>query len=170
MRWGSWLLQNKHVFPDANANSQINQEGSMKKTKLMSVLATAVAVFSGACWSGGAQAAGPWNDHALGAIKNYDPPGQCADLMGMQILPQDIGLPTGGADVTSALFVRATDPLNANGEYCLVLGAIRPVDPTAPDINFRVNLPTHWNGKALQPGGGGYDGSRLERRVIRGER
>src|SRR5260221_1479685 len=131
----------------------------MKKAKLMSVLATAVTVFSGACLSGSAQAAGPWNDNALGAIKNYDPPGQCANLMGMQILPQDIGLPTTGADVTSASFVRATDPGNANGEYCLVLGAIHPVDPTAPDINFRVNLPTNWNGKAFQPGGGGYDGN-----------
>src|SRR6266853_495448 len=131
----------------------------MKKTKLMSVLGTAVTVFFGACWSGGAQAAGPWNDNALGAIKNYDPSGQCADLMGMQILPQNIGLPTGGEDVTSAVFVRATDPGNTYGEYCRVLGAIHPVDPTAPDINFRVNLPTNWNGKAFQPGGGGYDGN-----------
>jgi len=65
--------------------------------------------------------------------------------MGMQILPQNIGLPTGGADVTSALFVRATDPLNANGEYCLVLGAIRPVDPTAPD-------PLEWKGASAGRG------------------
>src|SRR5262249_11518670 len=27
-----------------------------------------------------------------------------------------------------------------------------------PDIQFRVNLPTNWNGKAVQMGGGGYDG------------
>src|SRR5256885_7617111 len=107
----------------------------MKKAKLISVLTTAVTVLFGPCWVGSAQAAGPWNDNALGAIKNYDLPGQCADLMGMQILPQNIGLPTGGADVTSASFVRATDPGNANGEYCRVQGAIRPVDPTAPDIN-----------------------------------
>src|SRR5438552_7578159 len=131
----------------------------MKKTKLMSVCTTAVTVFFGPCWSGSAQAAGPWNDNALGAIWNYDPPGQCAKLMGMQILPQDIGLPTTGADVTSAVFVRATDAGNANGEYCRVGGVIHPVDPTAPDIHFRVNLPTNWNGKAFQPGGGGYDGN-----------
>ena len=131
----------------------------MKKTKLMSVCTTAVTVFFGPCWSGSAQAAGPWNDNALGAIWNYDPPGQCAKLMGMQILPQDIGLPTTGADVTSAVFVRATDAGNANGEYCRVLGAIHPVDPAAPVINFRVNMPTNWNGKAFQPGGGGYDGN-----------
>jgi|SRR5437660_2629428 len=126
----------------------------MKKTKLISVLTTATTVLLGPCWSGSAQAAGPWNDNALGAIKNYDPPGQCADLMGMQVLPQDIGLPTTGAEVTSAVFVGATDAGNTNGEYCRVLGAIHPVDRTAPGINFRVNLPTHWNGKAFQPGGG----------------
>jgi feruloyl esterase len=28
-----------------------------------------------------------------------------------------------------------------------VLGAIAPVDPNAPLINFEVNLPTQWNGK-----------------------
>src|SRR6266581_4497759 len=37
----------------------------MKKTKLMSVLTTAVTVFSGACLSGSAQAAGPWNGKAV---------------------------------------------------------------------------------------------------------
>src|SRR5260370_38981043 len=103
----------------------------MKKTKLMSVLGTAVTVFFGACWSGGAQAAGPWNDNALGAIKNYDPSGQCADLMGMQILPQNIGLPTGGADVTSAVFVRAPDPGNSNAEYCWDFGTLHPLNPHA---------------------------------------
>jgi len=38
------------------------------------------------------------------------------------------------------------------------MGSIHPIDPTAPDIQFRVNLPTNWNGKAVQMGGGGYDG------------
>src|SRR5258708_19600351 len=104
----------------------------MKKTKLMSVLGTAVTVFFGACWSGGAQAAGPWNDNALGAIKNYDPSGQCADLMGMQILPQNIGLPTGGAAVTSPVFVRATDPGNPNGEYSRCLAPLTPAHPPPP--------------------------------------
>src|SRR5690606_37872805 len=28
-----------------------------------------------------------------------------------------------------------------------------------PDINFEVNLPTTWNGKTLQFGGGGFNGS-----------
>jgi feruloyl esterase len=124
-----------------------------KRRKLISAL---TAVLFAPCWS---NAAGPWNDNALGAIWNYDPPGQCAALNGMQILPQNIGLPTTGADVTSAAFVPANAAGNTNGDYCLVLGAIHPVDPGAPDINFRVNLPTNWNGKAVQMGGGGYDGN-----------
>src|SRR5439155_15812285 len=68
-----------HGLPDpptAIARST-KREGSMKKTKLISVLTTTVTVLFGPCWSGSAQAAGPWNDNALGAIKNYDPPGQC---------------------------------------------------------------------------------------------
>jgi feruloyl esterase len=33
------------------------------------------------------------------------------------------------------------------------------VDPAAPNILFRVALPTSWNQKALMYGGGGFDGS-----------
>ncbi len=43
-------------------------------------------------------------------------------------------------------------------EYCKVLGGIRPVDPSAQDIRFEVNLPTNWNHKAVQFGGGSFDG------------
>ena len=130
----------------------------MKKTKLISVLTAAATVLFGPCWSGSTQAAGPWNDNALGAIKNYDPQGQCQLLAGMQIMPDSISLPTQGAVVDSAVFTPATATGNTNGEYCLVLGHISPVDPTAPSIKFRANLPTNWNGKAVQLGGGGYDG------------
>jgi len=40
-----------------------------------------------------------------------------------------------------------------------VLGAIDPVDPSAPKINFQVNLPASWNQKAVHYGGGGYNGT-----------
>ena len=123
----------------------------MKRTRIVLALAVLVAPW----WSAGAQAAGPWNENALVAIKNYDPPGQCARLAGMRIQSEKISLPTTGAEVTAVTFHPATDP---NGEYCQVMGSIHPVDPTAPDIKFRVNLPTGWNGKAVQLGGGGYDG------------
>ena len=43
-------------------------------------------------------------------------------------------------------------------EDCKVIGAIAPVDPTAPKINFQVNLPTEWNGKIMQLGGSGTNG------------
>jgi feruloyl esterase len=35
-----------------------------------------------------------------------------------------------------------------------VLGAIEPIDPNAPAVNFEVNLPADWNGRAVQYGGG----------------
>jgi hypothetical protein len=40
-----------------------------------------------------------------------------------------------------------------------VLGVIHPVDASAFDIKFQVNLPTTWNLKTLMYGGGGYNGS-----------
>ncbi len=83
----------------------------------------------------------------------------CATLSGTTIAASAIGLPTKGADVKSSTLVLATEAGNANGEYCKVLAAIHPVDPTAPDINIEVNLPSTWNGKALQFGGGGYNGT-----------
>ena len=55
----------------------------------------------------------------------------------------------------------AADPAAPNGakrDYCKVLGTISPVDPNAPPINFQVNLPAQWNGKAVQYGGGGSNG------------
>ncbi|WP_393937031.1 tannase/feruloyl esterase family alpha/beta hydrolase [Piscinibacter sakaiensis] len=44
-------------------------------------------------------------------------------------------------------------------EHCLVTGTIAPVDTTAPDIQFRVALPTTWNRKVMMFGGGGFDGT-----------
>lgn len=42
--------------------------------------------------------------------------------------------------------------------YCLISGEIAPIDPTAPNIDFQLALPTNWNSKALMLGGGGFDG------------
>ena len=86
----------------------------------------------------------------------------CADLTALKIAPSEIGLPTSGASIISAqLQTVPADPtmLGATREYCKVLGAIAPVDPNAPMVNFEVNLPTQWNGKAVQYGGGGTNGT-----------
>src|SRR5438093_565945 len=86
-------------------------------------------------------------------------PQLCSALRGMVIPRDSIGLPTNGGVVVSASLVMAADPGNSNGEFCKVLGSIRPVDPTAPDVKFEVNLPANWNNRLLQMGGGGFDGT-----------
>lgn len=83
----------------------------------------------------------------------------CSSLQGLTIPPSAIGKPTSGAVVQSAILVAATAQGNSNGEYCAVTGAIHPVDSTAPNIQFEVNLPSSWNNRVLQLGGGAYDGT-----------
>src|SRR5258705_8584863 len=87
--------------------------------------------------------------------------GRCNSLVGLKIGAAEIGLPNGGASITSAqLETVPADPKTPNltRELCKVLGAIAPIDPNAPPINFEVNLPLQWNGKAVQYGGGAYNG------------
>ncbi|MFY9511342.1 MAG: tannase/feruloyl esterase family alpha/beta hydrolase [Rubrivivax sp.] len=82
-----------------------------------------------------------------------------------------IGLPSGAASIDSATLVapsalavaeRGPTPAAtitpAMPAYCKVLGRIAPLDPQAPPILFQVNLPTQWNGRSLQYGGGGFNG------------
>ncbi len=89
-------------------------------------------------------------------------PVDCAALAGTTVAASEIGLPTSGATITSATVVSATASGNLNGEYCKVVGKITAAatDPAGtPDINFQLNLPANWNGKTLQMGGGGYNGT-----------
>lgn len=83
---------------------------------------------------------------------------KCEALNGLKIPSAAVGLKTTGATVARAVSVRA-QTATGQGGYCQVNGAIHPVDPKAPEINFQVNLPDSWNGKALHFGGGGYDGT-----------
>nr|WP_269750747.1 tannase/feruloyl esterase family alpha/beta hydrolase [Candidatus Burkholderia verschuerenii] len=71
----------------------------------------------------------------------------------MAIPATSIGAPSNGAKIATATLVETS------GEYCQVNGTIAPVNPTAPVINFQVNLPTNWNHKSLHYGGGGFDGT-----------
>ena len=100
---------------------------------------------------------------ATGCASNFSAPPStptaCADLNGLGVSQQVIGLPTTGAVVTSAAVVPAAGTGVASvAEYCKVLGDINPIDAAAPKIKFQLNLPTNWNGKALMFGGGGYNG------------
>jgi Tannase and feruloyl esterase len=47
----------------------------------------------------------------------------------------------------------------ADPAFCKVLGHIEPTDPKAPPIKFEVNLPVEWNGRSVQYGGGGFNGT-----------
>ncbi|WP_248295172.1 tannase/feruloyl esterase family alpha/beta hydrolase [Paraburkholderia sp. UYCP14C] len=117
-----------------------------------------------AMWSHGAYADSPADRCHGDACKKHEPPPRsklsCPNLNGMTIRAHEIGLPTTGALVTSTTQVAASGSgATATGSYCLVAGAIHPVDPSAPDILFNVALPDQWNGKILMLGGGGFDGS-----------
>src|SRR5579862_2351990 len=60
--------------------------------------------------------------------------------------------------VTEKAATPASRIVPANPAFCKLLGHIAPTDPAAPPISFEVNLPTTWNGRSLQYGGGGFNG------------
>jgi hypothetical protein len=82
----------------------------------------------------------------------------CTGLAGRTIDASLIGLPSGGGRLTAA---EISTLAAANGEratYCKVMATIAPVDPKSFPIEIEINLPTSWNGKAVQYGGGGFNG------------
>jgi len=87
------------------------------------------------------------------------PGAACSSLQGMTIAAPAIGLPTSGAEVQTATMVVASTANNPNGEYCKVTGIVKPKNPSSPNLEFEVNLPASWNRRALQMGGGGYNGT-----------
>ena len=100
-----------------------------------------------------------------------DPAGRCTELVA-PVAASDITIPSGSARIESATLVAAT-PLAvaergptpasritpAMPAFCRVIGAIDPLDPKAPVIRFQVNLPEQWNGRLVQYGGGGFNGT-----------
>jgi len=86
----------------------------------------------------------------------------CASMANQTFDPSEIGLPTGGAKITLAALTQATTNQNIQNtfpQYCTLTGVIYPVDPSSLPINFKVAIPTEWNQKSWQFGGGGTDGS-----------
>nr|WP_260854689.1 tannase/feruloyl esterase family alpha/beta hydrolase [Paraburkholderia sp. BCC1884] len=85
---------------------------------------------------------------------------RCAEFAGAVLPPELIALPSAGVQIESAAMVGATAPGNQQGgEYCRITGRIKALKAATPDIRFDLNLPRHWNGRALQIGGGGYNGT-----------
>jgi hypothetical protein len=100
-----------------------------------------------------------------------DPAKACAALTA-PIASAAIGLPSGVASIDSANWMpaialaiaeRGPTPgarvTAATPAFCRVLGRIAPVNPASPPILFQVNLPGQWNGRSLQFGGGGFNGT-----------
>src|SRR5499427_10836287 len=102
---------------------------------------------------------------AVGAVRAADnapvriESSACASLQGLTIPPSAIGLPTAGAEVKTAVAVNASDTGNVNGDFCKIVGIVKPQHEGSSNLEFEVNLPLSWNRRALQMGGGGYDGS-----------
>lgn len=122
------------------------------RPKTNSSFSTLVSLCLVACLAHNAGAQEAWRPK-LAALS---PEAACEALNDLAIPASAIGLSTTGATVTSAELVRANARDNANGEFCKVIGRIHPVTNSAPDIEFEVNLPSQWNGKSLQLGGGWF--------------
>lgn len=84
--------------------------------------------------------------------------GKCTLLNNTAVPASAIGLPSRGATVTSAT-LEPSSPEKGTPEFCKILGSIAATSPADPPITFQVNLPTAWNMKALQYGGGGLNGT-----------
>ena len=83
----------------------------------------------------------------------------CRAMAGTSLPAAEIAVPSKGAVIGTATFVLSGDTGNANGTFCKILGTMPPLDSSAPVINYEVNLPANWNGRMVQYGGGGFDGS-----------
>src|SRR3954469_921299 len=84
---------------------------------------------------------------------------ECASLKDMTIPASAIGLPTGGAGGPAGAAAKATADRSVNGDFCKVTGIIKNATASTAVFEFEVNLPASWNRRAVQMGGGGYDGS-----------
>lgn len=99
------------------------------------------------------------DDPAPAAVAPMTAEQACVALRGLAIPATAIGLPSRGAKVVTAdLQAPAGTGVAATPEHCKVIVHVESVDPTAPGVTAQVNLPTTWNRKAVQYGGGGLNG------------
>jgi hypothetical protein len=91
-------------------------------------------------------------------VQVSDASARCAALAGTTVPATSIGLPTAGATVNTAA-LQAADAATGAPEYCRVQGDILALTAADPAIRFQLNLPSNWNVKTLQFGGGGFNGS-----------
>jgi len=90
-----------------------------------------------------------------------DPARACAALAGAVIPVRAFDLPTGEGAVREATLIAPSDEARTP-EYCRVRGEIAAASAADPVIMFQVNLPTRWNAKTVQHGGGGLNGVVIE--------
>lgn len=98
---------------------------------------------------------------AQSKLESIKPKVQCSAMAGYSIPAARIALPTTGAVVKTAVLKPSSGQVGSPEylpEYCEIVGAINPVDPTAPVIMFGVDIPTLWNQKAWHIGGQGNNG------------
>lgn len=122
-----------------------------------------------ACWL--ASCAAPAQRPLLGP----EPKAACESLVSAVVGADRIAWPgqtSGAAKVDSATW-EAVSPLAFNERapfpgaaitpatpnFCKVVGRIAAMDPKADPIMFQVNLPVAWNGRSVQFGGGGFNGT-----------
>lgn len=79
-----------------------------------------------------------------------------AAKLGTAIDTAAIGEPVSGVTLSAPTWTNAS---SSNQAFCRVNGAMAPVDPAAPPINFGVTLPNRWAYRYAQQGGGGMNGS-----------
>ena len=81
-----------------------------------------------------------------------------AAKLGSSVPVSAIGEPVSGVTLSEPRWNAAA---KSGGPYCTVNGSIAPIDkaPNAKPINFQVALPSTWNGRSVQLGGGGMNGT-----------
>lgn len=146
------MLSGQFPLRDFLSNNRVRWRASAAQRSLRQAVWLGLWVLTGA-----ALAAPSGGQKSTLAIGNVVKP--CASLVDTKVISSAFDLPTGGASIRESVLVPATASMS---EYCRVRGAIEAASPADPAILFQVNLPSRWNLKTVQYGGGGYNGVLVE--------